>query len=88
MEMQKINIDEVLEEQEKIKKTFAKSDENKKRKRVEATNQVSLYLNESELNFLDKVCKEDFISRNSLIRKLISMERERREKWKNISFQA
>jgi hypothetical protein len=80
MEMQKINIDEVLEEQEKIKKTFAKSDENKKRKRVEATNQVSLYLNESELNFLDKVCKEDFISRNSLIRKLISMERERREK--------
>ena len=80
MEMQKINIDEVLEEQEKIKKTFAKSDENKKRKRVEATNQVSLYLNENELNFLDKVCKEDFISRNSLIRKLISMERERREK--------
>jgi hypothetical protein len=80
MEMQKINIDEVLEEQEKIKKTFAKSDENKKRKRVEATNQISLYLNESELNFLDKVCKEDFISRNSLIRKLISMERERREK--------
>lgn len=80
MEMQKINIDEVLEEQEKIKKTFAKSDENKKRKRVEATNQVSLYLNQDELNFLDKVCKEDFISRNSLIRKLISMERERREK--------
>ena len=80
MEMQKINIDEVLEEQEKIKKTFAKSDENKKRKRVEATNQISLYLNESESNFLDKVCKEDFISRNSLIRKLISMERERREK--------
>ena len=80
MEMQKINIDEVLEEQEKIKKTFAKSDENKKRKRVEATNQVSLYLNQDELNFLDKVCKEDFISRNSLKRKLISMERERREK--------
>lgn len=88
MQIPKMDINEVLEQQEKTKKTFAKSDENKKRKRVEATNQVSLYLNESELNFLDKVCKEDFISRNSLIRKLISMERERREKWKNISFQA
>ena len=80
MQIPKMDINEVLEKQEKTKKTFAKSDENKKRKRVEATNQVSLYLNESELNFLDKVCKEDFISRNSLIRKLISMERERREK--------
>jgi hypothetical protein len=80
MQIPKMDINEVLEQQEKTKKTFAKSDENKKRKRVEATNQVSLYLNESELNFLDKVCKEDFISRNSLIRKLISMERERREK--------
>ena len=88
MQIPKMDINEVLEQQEKIKKTFAKSDENKKRKRVEATNQVSLYLNQDELNFLDKVCKEDFISRNSLIRKLISMERERREKWKNISFQA
>lgn len=80
MQIPKMDINEVLEQQEKTKKTFAKSDENKKRKRVEATNQISLYLNESELNFLDKVCKEDFISRNSLIRKLISMERERREK--------
>ena len=79
MQIPKLDINEVLEQQEKVKKTFAKSDKNRERKRVEATIQVSLYLNQDEIDFLEKACKEDFISRNAFIRKLIAKERQKRE---------
>jgi len=75
-----MNISDVLKEQTNTNRTYHAQDEKETnvggRPRIneeeKLTKQISVYLNESEYNFLVKISRERYIKKNSFIRMLIS----------------
>jgi len=66
-----INIEDAIASQ--TTRTFA-SEDKKAKKQVRKTTQVSLYFTDEEINFIDKVCQEEFLTRPVFIRKLLHQE--------------
>ncbi|OCS32884.1 hypothetical protein GZ989_011440 (plasmid) [Campylobacter fetus] len=63
-----ISIDEAL--QSSNIKTYETQDK-KEKKPKRKTTQVSIYLTDEELEYLDKKCEETFLARNAYMRKIL-----------------
>lgn len=65
---QKLNIDI----QEALKQNASQTFENADKKKFKrTTKQVSIYLQKDEIEYLDNVCKQNFMPRNAYMRKLL-----------------
>ena len=69
-----INIKDALKQQEDLQ-TFKKADKLAKKPKRQ-TIQVSIYLHEDELEYLDDMCEKEFIARNAYMRKLLVKDME------------
>lgn len=76
-ERKNINIDEALKaaDNENIK-TFEGEDRKSKllKKKPRETIQVSVYFTEEEIEYIDRVCEQDMISRVKFVRRLLRKE--------------
>lgn len=69
-----INIQEALKNQNAMQ-SFEEADKKAKKPKRNSV-QVSIYLQKDEIEYLDNVCKRDFIARNAYMRKLLVKEME------------
>ena len=65
------NIEMNIEDAIKQSKTFQDADK-KAQKQKRKTVQISVYLNEKEIEYVDKKCKELFSTRPNFLRKLVN----------------
>ena len=70
-----MNIDDVLK-QSGNQKTYTAADQREKsiggRPRIDESEQLSLYLNEGEFEFLTEYAKRNYMNKNSVVRMLIA----------------
>lgn len=66
-----LNIEDVIKQSSAKAKTFQDADK-KVQKQKRKTVQISVYLNEKEIEYVDKKCEELFSTRPNFLRKLVN----------------
>ena len=66
-----LNIEDAIKQSSVKAKTFQDADK-KAQKQKRKTVQISVYLNEKEIEYVDKKCKELFSTRPNFLRKLVN----------------